>query len=108
MTQSSIRAFQNWSDRLLEMKTRKVMARSVPSWGKLGEPVVLLARRLAPPVCHYLASVQRTTSVVRVIECNMNTRYDLRSRARPDHEYAPARPFADSHSILRPFANIEY
>jgi hypothetical protein len=38
MTQSSIRAFQNWSDRLLEMKTRKVMARSVPSWGKLGEP----------------------------------------------------------------------
>ena len=37
-TQSSIRAFQNWSDRLLEMKTRKVMARSVPRWGKLGEP----------------------------------------------------------------------
>ena len=26
MTQSSIRAFQNWSDRLLEMKTRKVMS----------------------------------------------------------------------------------
>ena len=26
MTQSSIRAFRNWSDRLLEMKTRKVMS----------------------------------------------------------------------------------
>ena len=26
MTQSSIRAFQNWSDRLLEMNTRKVMS----------------------------------------------------------------------------------
>ena len=37
MTQSSIRAFQNWSDRLLEMKTRKVMSCRVQAGASWGE-----------------------------------------------------------------------
>ena len=37
MTQSSIKAFRNWSDHLLEMKTRKVVSCRVQAGASWGE-----------------------------------------------------------------------